>query len=411
MENQNIKKDVAIALPCSDKTNILESPGSHIDLNFSILPGQGFNQNAQSVNALHPSNCNVIGQSQVAVPVVPPLGGIVEGLQNQELSTVKKYSVEPNIMDASSSQVSTRNTLTQNVVSNEQLAQLSSISASLVHFLGAGQQLPQIYAALNPHDANNTASLAKIEGSGEPVSNTFIKPDPAVGLQRQYDPMCDSIEPKKADASGITPAFSPSKTIADNKEISLILSDAVRQNLGNSGKIASSEEQLIVKSEHLIQSHPGQDIEANKGNSEVVVAEERQDSQADHRNAKDNDPLENMDQNGPDESKKMKDVKGIRAFKFALVEFVKELLKPTWKEGRINKEDYKTIVKKVVDKVTGTMQGAHIPQTQEKIDHYLSISKSKLNKLVQVSDGLLSRCHCMFDGFCLLPHFTCFCRC
>jgi hypothetical protein len=31
------------------------------------------------------------------------------------------------------------------------------------------------------------------------------------------------------------------------------------------------------------------------------------------------------------------------------------------------------------------MQGPNIPQTQEKIDQYLSFSKPKLNKLVQVS--------------------------
>ncbi|KAH0969656.1 hypothetical protein GBA52_028448 [Prunus armeniaca] len=51
----------------------------------------------------------------------------------------------------------------------------------------------------------------------------------------------------------------------------------------------------------------------------------------------------------------------------------------------------KLSVKKVVDKVTSTMQGANIPQTQEKIDHYLSFSKAKLTKLVQVSADML-RC-------------------
>ncbi|KAF7834165.1 zinc finger CCCH domain-containing protein 38-like isoform X1 [Senna tora] len=315
--------------------------------------------------------CSVVGQSQVAVPVVPPLGGIVEAIQNQEVSAVKKYSVEPNILDANSSQVSARNTPTQNMVSNEQLAQLSSLSASLVHFLGTSQQLPQIYAAINSHVASETPSLVKTEGPGEPVSSSFIKPDPSVGFQKQYDPMCDSIEPKKAETSGITPALSPIKPIIETPSM-----------LSNSGR------------QNLVQLQPDKNIDINKGNNEVV-AEEKQDSREDQRNAKDNGPLENTDQNGPDEAKKMKDVKGIRAFKFALVEFVKELLKPTWKDGKINKEDYKTIVKKVVDKVTGTMQGAHIPQTQEKIDHYLTISKPKLNKLVQVSDGSFTCCHYM----------------
>lgn len=68
---------------------------------------------------------------------------------------------------------------------------------------------------------------------------------------------------------------------------------------------------------------------------------------------------------------------------------MKEPLKPTWKAGQINKEAHKTIVKKVVDKVTSSVQASHIPQTQEKIDNYLSAYKPKLSKLVQVCAVLL----------------------
>ena len=91
-----------------------------------------------------------------------------------------------------------------------------------------------------------------------------------------------------------------------------------------------------------------------------------------------------------------------RRYKFSLVEFVKELLNPTWKDGKITKEDYKAIVKKVTDKVIDTVQGAHIPQTQEKIDCYLSSSKSKLNKLVQVSGGSPTNFHHMYEEFQIL---------
>ncbi|KAG2317637.1 hypothetical protein Bca4012_068543 [Brassica carinata] len=95
---------------------------------------------------------------------------------------------------------------------------------------------------------------------------------------------------------------------------------------------------------------------------------------------------EDDDDDGSDEEedkKEMKDTKGMRTFKFALVEVVKELLKPAWKEGKMKKDGYKNIVKKVVEKVTGSMQSGSIPTTQEKIDHYLSTSKPKLTKLVQ----------------------------
>ncbi|KAL3638895.1 hypothetical protein CASFOL_016802 [Castilleja foliolosa] len=78
-----------------------------------------------------------------------------------------------------------------------------------------------------------------------------------------------------------------------------------------------------------------------------------------------------------------KDEKGMRLFKNNLVEFVKEILKPTWKEGRMSRDDHKTVVKKVVEKVSSTIHSDHIPKTQEKIDQYLASSKPKISKLVQ----------------------------
>ncbi|XP_027341389.1 zinc finger CCCH domain-containing protein 38-like isoform X3 [Abrus precatorius] len=337
-----------------------------------VAPGQGFNQN---VNTLHSSSCHAVGQSQVAVSIVPPRLGTVEVMQNQEVSTEKKYMVEPNIMDANLSQVGSRNPPTQNMVSKEQLTHLTSLSASLAHILGTGRQLPQLYVTSISQDAKDTPFLSKTEGFGKPASITFIKPDPAVELQKQCDPMCDSMEPNKANVNGVPTTLSPSKKVPS-------LLPKVGQHFDDS-KTAFSEEQL-VKSEHSIQLQKVENIEVNKENNEVV-AEEKQSSRIENKITEENGPLENMDQNsGPDdEAKKIKDVKGIRAFKFSLVEFVKELLKPTWKEGQITKEDYKAIVKKVTDKVTGTVQRVHIPQTQEKIDRYLSFSKPKLNKLIQ----------------------------
>ncbi|KAL8226405.1 hypothetical protein R6Q57_016237 [Mikania cordata] len=85
------------------------------------------------------------------------------------------------------------------------------------------------------------------------------------------------------------------------------------------------------------------------------------------------------------------DEKAMRAFKIALVELVKEILKPTWKEGKMSREVYKTIVKKVVEKVTSTIQGVQIPRTQEKTDQYLTFSKSKITKLVEAYVGRLGK--------------------
>ncbi|GAU35086.1 hypothetical protein TSUD_70090 [Trifolium subterraneum] len=318
-----------------------------------VAPGQGLHQNAQNITASH-----VVGQSQATVSIVPPRARIIEGIQNQELFTEKNYIVEPNITNASLSQTNSVNTPTQNVVSKEQLAQLSCLSASLAHFLGTDQQLSQLHSTLNSCDAKDTLFVNKIEGSHNPVSMTFIKPDPAIGL-KQYDPMCDSMEPKNINASGVSPTFSPSIKIAKNA--------------------------VVIPP---LLSNPGQNFDDScKKETNKMVAEVQPSSQVQNKITEENNsPLENMDQDdGPDEAKKTKDVKGIRAFKFSLVELTKEILKPTWKDGKITKEDYKAIVKKVTEKVTGTVQRVHIPQTQEKIERYLSVSKPKLNKLVQMN--------------------------
>lgn len=145
------------------------------------------------------------------------------------------------------------------------------------------------------------------------------------------------------------------------------------------------------KSYQVNDMKPGANSKVTKENNGMVTEESRKVEE--DKTAQENDPAENIDGDGKtDDGKQSKDVKGIRAFKFALVEFIKELLKPTWKEGQMSKDAYKNIVKKVVDKVTGTMQGATIPQTQEKIQQYLSFSKPKLTKLVQVCSHLLGLC-------------------
>ncbi|XP_042060931.1 zinc finger CCCH domain-containing protein 55-like [Salvia splendens] len=93
---------------------------------------------------------------------------------------------------------------------------------------------------------------------------------------------------------------------------------------------------------------------------------------------------ETLDDHGKaDESTANKDDKGMRLFKNSLVEFVKDKLKPKWKEGRMSRDVHKTIVKKVVDKITSSIQTEHVPKTQEKVEQYLSFSEPKITKLVQ----------------------------
>ncbi|XP_043703999.1 uncharacterized protein LOC122654087 isoform X2 [Telopea speciosissima] len=81
-------------------------------------------------------------------------------------------------------------------------------------------------------------------------------------------------------------------------------------------------------------------------------------------------------------SKKSKDSRSMKLFKSAIADFVKEVLKPSWRQGNMSKEAFKTIVKKTVDKVSGAMKSHQIPKSQAKINQYVESSQRKLTKLV-----------------------------
>lgn len=82
-------------------------------------------------------------------------------------------------------------------------------------------------------------------------------------------------------------------------------------------------------------------------------------------------------------SKSKKSSRGLKLLRTAVADRVKALLKPSWKEGRLSKDAFKTIAKKAVEKVTGNLPSHHIPKSQEKVDQFMTVSSSKISKLVQ----------------------------
>ncbi|XP_038725058.1 uncharacterized protein LOC120016390 isoform X1 [Tripterygium wilfordii] len=84
----------------------------------------------------------------------------------------------------------------------------------------------------------------------------------------------------------------------------------------------------------------------------------------------------------PGKSKKSKGSRSMRLFKVAIADFVKDVLKPSWRQGNMSKEAFKTIVKKTVDKVSGAMKSHQIPKSQARINQYIDSSQLKLTKLV-----------------------------
>jgi hypothetical protein len=99
-----------------------------------------------------------------------------------------------------------------------------------------------------------------------------------------------------------------------------------------------------------------------------------------------------------DVSKKGKDSRSMKLFKVAIADFVKEVLKPSWRQGNMSREAYKMIVKKTVDKVSSAVPGNHIPKTPAKIRQYVQSSQRKVTKLVMVC---LQNLPILFLAICL----------
>jgi len=76
--------------------------------------------------------------------------------------------------------------------------------------------------------------------------------------------------------------------------------------------------------------------------------------------------------------------KGLTLLKKNIGGYAKELLKPKWQEGIMTKEAFKTIIKKTVDKVTGTVKPDNVPNNEEKVASYMDSARPKILKLVQV---------------------------
>ncbi|CAL0313096.1 unnamed protein product [Lupinus luteus] len=85
---------------------------------------------------------------------------------------------------------------------------------------------------------------------------------------------------------------------------------------------------------------------------------------------------------GNGKRKKSSDSRSMKLFKISIANFVKDVLKPSWRQGNMSKVAFKTIVKKTVDKVSGAMKGHRVPKSEAKISQYIDSSQRKLTKLV-----------------------------
>ncbi|KAJ6834937.1 uncharacterized protein M6B38_123110 [Iris pallida] len=234
-----------------------------------------------------------------------------------------------------------------------------------------------------------TDSPPNFAGSGEQVlskpgiysQETQNKAVREVIVGDPYDPLFDSIEPSS----------NPSKKLGRAKEPKPVVIEAGSlTNFSSLSKADVGDEQKGgTSAEHKVEVDEFGEAAAD---AEVGAVENASPQPVDEKDWSPPLPIDllndaagevDIDQvQSPGKSKKSKDSRSMRLFKIALADFVKEVLKPSWRQGIMSKEAFKTIVKKTVDKVSGAMSSHQIPKSQAKINQYVESSQRKLTKLV-----------------------------
>ncbi|CAA7053062.1 unnamed protein product [Microthlaspi erraticum] len=303
-------------------------------------------------------------------PVNEEHGGVGQSLQSRLVkdNLVSNYDQKSNGMFSYGDKPTVEAALHQNF--NKPAAPVQAFNHNVLQYQNGGSQQVLVGSKLREPESGNVYqnSHQLMVEKAVPVTNTVPR--------EQMDQISNM-------AASIAQFLAKGQSIPN-------LRQALQMPLHSESSMAVLSNQATTALRMMSSSNPNQlcGLGTSTGAEGVpVVTEENGDKKTETSKEEDGKKIEQdrkdevADEDGSDEeNKKGKDQ---MAFKFALVEIVKELLKPAWKDGKMNKDGYKNIVKKVVEKVTGTMQTGNVPQTQEEIVHYLSSSKPKLTNLVQ----------------------------
>ncbi|XP_059299846.1 uncharacterized protein LOC132052360 [Lycium ferocissimum] len=236
-----------------------------------------------------------------------------------------------------------------------------------------------------PSNKYGAFSLSNMPTDGHPaesLGSRNITPPSASAAERmfpqpggnQYDPLYDSIEPSTNSLKKSDPG--QKREVTDDSGVML--------------RLSGSNEPLDVEVNKRQKGDGAIAFTASAENDEFGETAEAEVGAVENGSPSDSSDEEDvpageieMEQvKASGEKKKSKDSRSMRLFKISVANFVKELLKPSWRQGNMSKEVFKTIVKKTVDKVSGAMKSHQIPKSKAKIDHYIDSSQRKLTKLV-----------------------------
>ncbi|XBI91696.1 YLP motif-containing protein 1-like [Triticum dicoccoides] len=206
------------------------------------------------------------------------------------------------------------------------------------------------------------------ESSAEVVPSRQKQPCPGFTPMGPYDPLLDSIEPSSNSINKMDLGQEANLSATGSRNASKLVNIEVEsKNMHGLGLVAESE--VVELGEVAADTETG--VVENVSPEPLGAKDWSSDIPGDI----DNDQ-------SLDVSKKSKDSRSMKLFKVAIADFVKEVLKPSWRQGNMSREAFKMIVKKTVDKVSSSVPGNHIPKTPAKIRQYVQSSQRKVTKLV-----------------------------
>jgi hypothetical protein len=257
-----------------------------------------------------------------------------------------------------------------------------------------------------PDDGSRQASSSPYSGKGKIVPECGLVGD-------MYDPFVDSFEPASVKLDCVQEhepdndlCIVPKASISSNRPLSmeennqavdkepLCESEMTARVSVSSNKPADVEENTAGIEIGEVVSGEDDEFGKNVDDGRECNSHETLTPNSDNENPKVENNVhegDNTRKKSREKSKERDSSRSMKLFKVVLTKFVKDLLKPSWRQGNMSKEAFKTIVKRVVDKVSNSMEGRRIPKSRAKIDKYIDSSQQKLTKLVMVRNIIPSQ--------------------
>ncbi|XP_047307504.1 uncharacterized protein LOC124911103 [Impatiens glandulifera] len=209
-----------------------------------------------------------------------------------------------------------------------------------------------------------------------------------------YDPICDHVEKQMLSGTSYRPEITISNS-HENRDVDNRFPNTVDPQSGSERNISSKHHSFSnnlsnknIDGRELFLNEKEDTSSSHAGPQKVSFVKDEKTSgisikdKGGDMTSKDDTKRPIIEMAVGERKNNDQELKIQKYFREALVEFTKELVKPTWREGRLTKTVHKVIVKCTVEKFLSTIKKIEFPRTEDSVKQYLSARQPTLSKLV-----------------------------